>query len=109
MQSADDILNFNSAFESGNLFCALKSPLEAILTYELYMQNDINTKGSTQWFYFSIWAQRRAKFKIRIMNFYKPTSLFMSGMKVLASVDQLEWKRVGTSIRYNRSSFGEGK
>lgn len=78
-------------------------------TYELYMQNDINTKGCTQWFYFSSWAQRRLKFKIKLMNFYKPTSLFMSGMKVLMSTDQLEWKRIGTAIKYYRINLKEGK
>ena len=59
-----------------------------MLTYYLYMQNDVNTKGCTQWFYFSIKAQRRVKLKLKIMNFYKPTSLYMNGMKILVSVDQ---------------------
>jgi hypothetical protein len=53
------------------------------------MQNDINTKGCTQWFYFSIHAQKRVKIKLKIMNFYKPTSLYMNGMKILVSIDQL--------------------
>lgn len=73
------------------------------------MQNDINTKGCTQWFYFSIWADRRIKIRLKIMNFYKPTSLYMSGMKVLVSTDQVEWKRVGTAIKYNRVSLRDGK
>lgn len=73
------------------------------------MQNDINTKGCTQWFYFSIWADRRIKIRLKIMNFYKPTSLYMSGMKVLVSNDQVEWKRVGTAIKYNRVSLRDGK
>ncbi len=79
------------------------------MTYELYMQNDINTKGCTQWFYFSAWAQRRVKVKFRIMNFYKPTSLFMIGMKILVSTDQIEWKRIGTAIKYYRVNLTEGK
>ncbi len=73
------------------------------------MQNDINTKGCTQWFYFSVWADRRIKIRLKIMNFYKPTSLYMSGMKVLVSTDQVEWKRVGTAIKYNRVSLREGR
>lgn len=73
------------------------------------MQNDINTKGCTQWFYFSVWADRRIKVRLKIMNFYKPTSLYMSGMKVLVSTDQVEWKRVGTAIKYNRVSLREGR
>lgn len=66
------------------------------------MQNDTNTKGCTQWFYFCVVASRRAKVKLRVMNFYKPTSLYMAGMKVLVSGDMLEWKRVGTAIKYSR-------
>ena len=45
---------------------------EPITTYELYMQNDINTKGSTQWFYFSAIAERRVKAKFRLINFVTP-------------------------------------
>jgi hypothetical protein len=33
------------------------------------MQNDINTKGSTQWFYFKITNKMRMKAKFRILNF----------------------------------------
>ena len=73
------------------------------------MQNDINTKGCTQWFYFSVETEKRIKIKMRIMNFYKPTSLYMKGMKILMSKDQKEWKRVGTAIRYFKMSLKEGK
>jgi hypothetical protein len=73
------------------------------------MQNDINTKGCTQWFYFSIWAERRIKMRIKIMNFYKPTSLYMIGMKILVTTDHMEWKRVGTAIKYYRVPLKEGR
>lgn len=33
----------------------------------------------------------------------------MTGMKVLASADQVEWKRVGTAIKYYRVSLRDGK
>ena len=45
----DVTLLFESKFESGNLYLAQKvSDSE----YNLLMQNDINTNGHTQWFYF---------------------------------------------------------
>ena len=45
----DKTLLFESKFESGNLYLAQKvSDSE----YNLLMQNDINTNGHTQWFYF---------------------------------------------------------
>ena len=43
------------------------------------------------------------------MNFYKPTSLFMIGMKILVSCDQVEWKRVGTAVKYYRVGLRDGK
>ena len=45
----DKTLLFESKFESGNLYLSQKvSDSE----YNLLMQNDINTNGHTQWFYF---------------------------------------------------------
>ena len=40
-------------------------------TYELYMQNDINTKGCTQWYYFSVINKTRGKAKLKIKNFVR--------------------------------------
>lgn len=50
---------------------ALKNPTASIPTYDLYMQNDINTKGCTQWYYFSVTSRSRGKAKLRIINFVK--------------------------------------
>lgn len=47
------------------------------------MQNDINTQGHTQWFYFkctNTTASQTVKFSI--LNYAKPDSLFNYGMKV---------------------------
>jgi cytosolic carboxypeptidase protein 2/3 len=75
---------------------AVSDPRELIPTYELHMQNDINTKGCTQWYYFSVQNKNRGKVRFRIMNFvsllltqYKPTSLYQKGMKVLISNDRV--------------------
>lgn len=35
------------------------------------MQNDINTKGCTQWYYFSVINRAKGKVKFRIMNFVR--------------------------------------
>ena len=48
---------------------ALKNTTASIPTYDLYMQNDINTKGCTQWYYFSVTSRSRGKAKLRIINF----------------------------------------
>ena len=47
----DKTLVFESRFESGNLYLAQKvSDTE----YNLLMQNDVNTQGHTQWFFFRV-------------------------------------------------------
>jgi hypothetical protein len=47
----DRTLQFESRFESGNLYLAQKvSDTE----YNLLMQNDVNTQGHTQWFFFRV-------------------------------------------------------
>lgn len=47
----DKTLLFESKFESGNLYLSQKvSDSE----YNLLMQNDINTNGHTQWFYYQV-------------------------------------------------------
>ena len=46
------------------------------------MQNDINSKGNTQWFYFSIENSIKDNIiKINIINFTKNDSLFNQGMR----------------------------
>ena len=47
----DKTLVFESRFESGNLNLAVKVNENE---YNLILQNDINTKGHTQWYYFKV-------------------------------------------------------
>jgi len=76
----DKTLLFESRFESGNLYLAQKVSDHE---YNLLMQNDINTSGHTQWFYFQVKNTRKnMSVTFNIMNFTKPDSLFNYGMKV---------------------------
>ena len=63
----DNTLIFESRFETGNLCMAIKvSEWE----YDLLMQNDINTGGYTQWFYFRVNnTKARSSVKFNIINF----------------------------------------
>lgn len=49
----ESTLVLDSLFEGGNLRCAFKEKKEPN-TYVLFMQNDTNTYGYNQWFYFSV-------------------------------------------------------
>lgn len=61
------LLVFDSKFESGNLY-AVFSRQENV--YDLVMQNDINTKGYTQWFFFSVTNTRVNQMaRFNIVNF----------------------------------------
>jgi hypothetical protein len=62
-------LVFESRMESGNLRRAIQVyPHE----YDLILRPDINTRGHTQWFYFSISNTRRnVPYKLNIINLVK--------------------------------------
>lgn len=77
---SDKTLLFESKFESGNLYLAQKvSDTE----YNLLMQNDINTNGHTQWFFYQVKNTTKGMtVQFNINNFTKPDSLFNFGMKV---------------------------
>ena len=104
----DKTLIFESKFESGNLYLAQKvSDVE----YNLLMQNDINTNGHTQWFYYQVKNTRKNQtVTFKIMNFTKPDSLFNYGMKVSVYSDKraenedLGWHKGGERISY----YGNG-
>lgn len=99
---------FESKFESGNLYLAQKvSDVE----YNLLMQNDINTNGHTQWFYYQVKNTRKnLNVTFKIMNFTKPDSLFNYGMKVSiysekrAENENVGWHKGGERISY----YGNG-
>jgi hypothetical protein len=81
-RSANDrTLVFESRFESGNLQLVHKKSDEE---YDCVLQNDINSKGHTQWFYFRVSnTYRGMKVKFNLLNMIKSKSLYNDGMKVL--------------------------
>ena len=65
---------FDSHFESGNLLYVYKNTDErnVVETYDLILQNDINTRGHNQWFYFKITnTKKNQKIKLNIVNLVK--------------------------------------
>jgi len=78
---ADKTLVFESRFETGNLLAAVKlSDLE----YDLVLQNDINTNGHTQWYFFRVANTRKGQtVRFNMLNLCKPDSLYNYGMKIL--------------------------
>lgn len=71
------------------------------------LQNDINSKGNTQWFYFQIKNTTSGlDVAFNIVNFTKKDSLYNFGMKILIFSEKenqksdLGWFRGGTNISY---------
>lgn len=100
----DPTLIFESRFESGNLMVAIQLSLNE---YDLVLQNDVNTNGHTQWYFFRVSNTKKdQKVRFNIINLAKPDSLYNQGMRVLAfsqnssKSDDLGWYRTGTDIRY---------
>ena len=100
----DKTLIFESRFESGNLAAALKVNEN---DYYLALQNDVNTSGNTQWFFFRV-SNTKAYSQVRfsMLNLCNPDSLYNEGMKVLvysekhAQEKDIGWHRSGTKIAY---------
>lgn len=63
-------LIFDSRFECGNLHCAYKNA--KYQEYILFIDNDTNSLGYNQWFYFSIRNnQANVEYSFKIMNFVR--------------------------------------
>ena len=70
--------------------------------YNLLLQNDINTNGYSQWFFFKVTnTMEGSKVRFNILNFYRHNSLFKAGMKIVvysakeSEAKNLSWHRAG--------------
>lgn len=107
---------FDSRFENGNLRKVAKVNN---VEYNLWLENDLNTKGHTQWYYFKVLykdvALRADKkshvIKFNILNLAKTTSLYEVGMKPCIwskrknEADGTEWFFGGEEITYKQNQI----
>lgn len=109
LENEDDLtLLFESRFECGNLLCAYKmEDTPQLAKYNLILQNDTNTTGYIQWFFFRITNTKKNKKTVfNIVNLLRKTSLYSSGMKVWcysekkAEKDNIGWHRAGENVAY---------
>ena len=94
----DNTLIFESRFESGNLLCAFRTEDEN--SYQLYLQNDTNTTGYIQWFFFRVSNTKKGrKVNFNIINMLRKTCLYNHGFKIMtystmaAVKENLGWNR----------------
>jgi hypothetical protein len=105
----DTTLIFESRFESGNLLAAFKISENY---YQLVVQNDTNTNGYSQWFFYRVTGGKKGKMvHFNIINLMKEYSLFNKGMKVSiysekkAEIENKGWHKGGINIEYYRNSL----
>lgn len=105
----DTTLIFESRFESGNLLTAYKISES---NYQLVVQNDTNTNGYSQWFFFRVSGTRKGlRAHFNIINLMKDYSLFNRGMKISvysekhAEIEKIGWHKGGEDISYYRNGL----
>ncbi len=101
----DNTLIFESRFESGNLLCAFRTEDEN--SYQLYLQNDTNTTGYIQWFFFRVSNTKKGrKVNFNIINMLRNKCLYSHGLKVMtystmaAIKENLGWHRDSYNSMY---------
>ena len=90
---------FDSNFESGNLLYAYEVNIHE---YDLVLQNDTNTRGYNQWFYFSYQFNELAETTFNIVSMIKKKTLFEKGVKPSFFVqdESCRWRQVTSSVKY---------
>ncbi|CAD8196878.1 unnamed protein product [Paramecium octaurelia] len=98
---SDEDIKFDSLFESGNLFQVFK---KSDRDYILLLQNDINTKGYTQWFYFSVSNKTSLLSNIRlsIVNINKDMCFYRQGMKILIN-ECNSWRKDSLGLSFKKN------
>ena len=107
----DNTLIFESRFESGNLLAAFRTEDEN--SYQLYLQNDTNTTGYIQWFFFRVTNTKKGrKVNFNIINMLRKTCIYNHGLKIMtystmaAQKENIGWHRdCYNSIYYSNNLF----
>ena len=123
--SPENIINFESNFESGNLQLAYlinshKELIEENINknfnnndkdfYQLFLHNDTNTNGYSQWFFFRVInGKKNQKINLNIMNFQRKSTKYETGIKIwyFSSKKKQEknigWHHTKEDVNYNQN------
>jgi cytosolic carboxypeptidase protein 2/3 len=81
----------------------------SVESYDLVLQDDVNTRGHNQWFYFKATSTRKhQRVRFNIVNLVKRESLFSYGLKPLAFIPKdpgVGWHRSGLRVSYEPNSL----
>ncbi len=111
----EETLIFESKFESGNLqlvYLTEKTTEENLENdkYELFLTNDSNTTGYTQWFFFRVSnTKKNKKVNFSIMNLLRKKSKYENGIKIwyYSQKENIEkktgWHHTNEEVKYYRN------
>ena len=102
---SNNILNFNNSVNINT-----NNTLEEAEKYELFLHNDTNTLGYTQWFFFRISNVKKGKtLNFNIMNFLRKTTKYSNGMKIWvysrknSEINKIGWHHTKEEVKYYKN------
>ena len=115
----NETLIFESKFESGNLqlvYLTEKSTdennIEKIDKYQLFLHNDTNSKGYTQWFYFRVNNLKKGQtVNFSIMNMLRKTTKYCYGIKIWVYSrkkdinEKISWHHTEEKVLYYKNNL----
>ena len=113
----NETLIFESKFESGNLQLAYLTEQyddeennEKIDKYQLFLHNDTNTIGYTQWFFFKVKNMKKDKtINFSILNLLRPKTKYSNGIKIwifsqkLHEEKKITWHHTKEEVKYYKN------
>ena len=83
---------------------------EDIEKYELFLHNDTNTSGYTQWFFFRISNTKKGKkVNLNIMNFLRKRTKYSNGIKIWcysrknSEINKIGWHHTSEVVKYYKN------
>ena len=115
----EETLIFESKFESGNLQLAYftqkmndEDNIDKIDKYQLFLHNDTNTNGYTQWFFFRVKNMKKDKrVNFNIMNMLRKTSKYCYGIKIWVFskkgnlIEKKTWHHTIENVKYYKNNL----
>ena len=105
----EQILAFDSNFGSGNLD---RVNISSLTEYNLFLKPDTNTRGHSQWFYYSVTnTHKNTKITFNILNCTKPIELFRVGMRPIVfsehsfKFNKTQWSPDTFNVSYSRNNI----
>ena len=99
--------NTNNSTDNNTIDCIKKEETEM---YELFLHNDTNTSGYTQWFFFRVSNTKKGKtVNLNIMNLLRKKTKYSNGIKVWcysrknSEINKIGWHHTTENVNYYKN------